>query len=85
MNNTITYSAARQNLKGVLDKVCKNCTPVFIQRRNGGNVVVLSESDFNSLDETAYLNTSPANRKHLQKSLAQLKKGEVIETSIDSL
>jgi antitoxin YefM len=85
MNHAITYTSARQNFKSILDKACKNCMPILIQRRKGGNVVILSEEDFHSLDETAYLNTSPANRKHLQKSLDQLKKGEVVETTFEDL
>lgn len=85
MNQAITYSSARQNLKSVLDKVCKSCMPVLVQRRKGGNVVILSEEDFRSLDETAYLNTSPANRKHLQESLKELENNETVETTLEDL
>ena len=84
MNNATTYTSARQNFKSILDEVCKNYQPILIKRRKGGNVVILSEEDFHSLDETAYLNTSPANRKHLLESLHQLKTG-VIEVSLKDL
>lgn len=60
-----TYSAARRNLKALFDQVCRDHEPAVITRKSGGNVVVLSEEDFASLEETAYLLRSPANAKRL--------------------
>lgn len=85
MNQVISYTNARQNLKSVLDKVCKNSQPILIQRRNGENVVLIPEEEYRSLDESAYLNASPKNRKHLQKSLIELKKGQTVTTSLGEL
>jgi hypothetical protein len=36
-------------------------------------------------DETAYLLASPANAEHLQKSIGQAKKGEVVSVSLDDI
>ncbi len=60
-----TYSAARRNLKALFDQVCRDHEPAVITRKSGGNVVVLAEDDFTSLEETAYLLRSPANARRL--------------------
>ena len=47
------------------------------------NVVEINISD--SLDETEYLMSTPANRESLEKSLEQLKRRELISISADEL
>ncbi|MCK5460515.1 type II toxin-antitoxin system prevent-host-death family antitoxin [Candidatus Gracilibacteria bacterium] len=74
--NTISYSQTRQNLKSVFDSVVNDSQPVFVKRKNGENIVILSESDYTALNETAYLLSSSANRKHLKDGLNNLEKGE---------
>ena len=85
MNQTVSYTNARQNFKSVLDLACKNSQPVLIRRRNGGNAILISEEDYRSLDESAYLNSSPTNKKHLQKSLQELKTKKVVKASLSKL
>jgi PHD/YefM family antitoxin component YafN of YafNO toxin-antitoxin module len=46
---------------------------------------MLSLKEFNSLKETAYLLSTENNRKHLSKSLAQAKKGQVVTVDISDL
>lgn len=70
-----TYSRARRNLKSVFDRVCRDHEPVVITRRSGGSVVVLSEEDYASLEETAYLLRSPANARRLLEAVARDKAG----------
>ena len=69
MLDTVSYSDFRAHLKNYLDKVCDDSQPLRIMRRNGKRVVILSEEDFQSLDETAYLLASPANAKRLKSAL----------------
>lgn len=77
MENHINYSELRQNLKSVLDSVCDNHETVLITRKNGGDVVILSREDYESLDETAYLLQSPVNRKRLTTALKDIAKGAI--------
>lgn len=84
--NTLSYSQTRQNLKSVFDKAVNNSEPIFVKRKNGENVVIISEADYNALNETAYLLSNSANRKYLEKGLENLEKKEVkIFDSLEAL
>jgi len=72
----VTYSEARESLKGLMDQVCRDHEPVMITRRRGENVVVISQEDYESLLETEHLLSSRANAGHLLESLAQAERGE---------
>lgn len=74
--NILTFSEARASLKTVMDNVCKDHTPTVVSRVNGEHIVMLSLADFNSMKETMYLLSSPANANHLMESIAQLKAGQ---------
>ncbi|NHB91592.1 type II toxin-antitoxin system Phd/YefM family antitoxin [Photorhabdus cinerea] len=82
MRNT-TYSAARANLASIMDQVVQDCTPTLITRQNGGDCVIISSVEYASLEETAYLLRSPANAKHLLKSLEQVNSGNLQERLLD--
>ena len=74
--NVLTFSEARSSLKSVMDDVCKDHAPTVITRVNGEHVVMLSLSDFNSIEETMYLLGSAKNANRLMESIAQLKAGK---------
>jgi len=70
----ITASEARKNLFPLIDRVNDDQEPVEIVSRRGSAYLV-SESQFRSLMETAYLLRSPANASRLLGSIAALEKG----------
>lgn len=72
----MTYSEVRSNLKSVCDRVIDDCDPVAIHRRDGQNVVIMSEEDYNSWKETVYLLANPVNAKRLMESIAQAERGD---------
>lgn len=74
--NIVTFSEARASLKTVMDDVCKDHTPTVVTRVNGEHVVMLSLADFNSMEETMYLLSSPNNASRLMQSIAQLNAGK---------
>lgn len=73
----ISYSEARNNLKTYLDYIDENRDIVTVVRQNGGNVVMMSEDDYNSINETLYLLSSSNNRKRLLASINDKGKGSI--------
>ncbi len=74
----IGFSEARQRLKAVLDRVEADADVTLITRRHGKGAVVMSLDSYNSLMETVHLLRSPANTAHLQISLEQAGRGELL-------
>lgn len=74
--DVMTYSDARRNLKSVMDKVVDDCSEVVVTRRNGEAVVMVSLSEWNSIVETEYLLSTPANAERLRRGIAQFESGK---------
>ena len=74
--NILTFSEARAGLKSVMDDVCNDHQPTVITRVNGEHVVMLSLSDYNSMEETLYLLGTAKNASRLMASVAQIKAGK---------
>jgi antitoxin YefM len=72
---TLSISDTRANFKAVLDKVVADKAPIAITRPKGEGVVMISESEWESIEETLYLLSSPANAKHLMDGIAELNAG----------
>jgi len=72
----ISYSEARENLKSVIDKVIADRAPIAITRQRGEGAVLISESEWASIEETLYLLRSPTNAKRLLESIAELEAGD---------
>jgi antitoxin YefM len=75
----ISYSEARENLKSVIDRVVADSMPIAITRQRGEGAVLVSESDWSSIQETLYLLRSPANARELLASIAGLDAGKGVE------
>jgi prevent-host-death family protein len=50
---SITYTEARENLANTINRVCEDNAPVIITRKRDQSVVMLSLSEYESLEETA--------------------------------
>ncbi len=85
MARSTTYSALRSNLKQALDEVCEDHEPLRVERKNGDSVVVVAESDFNALEETAYLLRSPENARRLLNALHGGRSKDKSFASVDEL
>jgi antitoxin YefM len=70
-----TYSNFRKNLKSHLDDVVNDQKPLYVTRANGEDVVVLSKSDYEGLQETYYLMSSPKNAERLLHAIDEANKG----------
>jgi antitoxin YefM len=72
---TLSISATRANLKAVVERVVADKVPIKITRPKGEGVVLVSASEWESIEETLYLLQSPANAKHLMDGIAELDAG----------
>jgi antitoxin YefM len=73
---TLSISDTRANLKAVLDKVVADKAPIAITRQKGEGVVMISQSEWEGIEETLYLLSSPENAKRLLRSIADLDAGK---------
>jgi antitoxin YefM len=64
-----TYSQARASLARLLDIVVDDREIVIIQRKSGKRAALINADDLESLQETAYLLSSPKNAERLLSAL----------------
>jgi antitoxin YefM len=81
-SDAITASEARRRLFPLLDQVNEDHQAIEIVHR-GGNAVLVSKADWDSLQETAYLLRTPANAAWLSQAMNQLHRGEAAERELD--
>lgn len=77
--HTLSISETRANLKSVLDRVVADKAPIAITRQKGEGVVMISQSEWESIEETLYLLRSPANARRLLESISELNAGKGAE------
>jgi len=71
----IHFSEARMQFKQVIDQAVADQDVAIISRGDGEDAVLMSLSIYSSMIETFHLLKSPANVKHLEKSLKQYRQG----------
>jgi antitoxin YefM len=85
MQRAVSYSELRKKLKTVCDQVCDRHEPLLIKRRGGGDVVLMAKEDYESLEETAYLLSSPENARRLFEALRRRSEDRSVFASIEAL
>jgi antitoxin YefM len=73
--HAITYTSLRANLAKTIDGIVNDHVPVLVTRQKGGNAILISEEDYRSFEETAYLMQSITNASRLNESIEQLRSG----------
>lgn len=67
-----TYTHARRDLAGIMDKVNNDHMPMIVTRQKGKPVVVMSLDDYHALEETAYLLRNPRGAERLLTAVERL-------------
>jgi antitoxin YefM len=80
-----TPTDARNSFFKLLEQVVENHQVFIINRREGENVALISESDLTSLLETVYLLRSPANGRRLLDAIAESRSGKIKPQTIEEL
>ncbi len=73
--DVLSYSDTRANLKEVMDRVVEDRAPVVITRQKAEAVVMVSLADWNAMEETLHLLSSPANAARLREAIGELDAG----------
>jgi antitoxin YefM len=73
----VNYTEFRNNLAENLNVVSDDNETVVVARSKGKNVVVMSPDEYNSLQETMYLNSTAANRKFPEEAIKNMMTGSL--------
>jgi antitoxin YefM len=82
--DTVSYTTLRQNLSSIMEKITKNREVISITRKGHESMVMMTESDYNSVQETLYLLSSRKNAERLEESFEQAERGELVEIDLDA-
>ncbi len=74
----ITASVARAQLFPLIAQVNEDMKPILITSKSG-NAVLISESEYESMLETEYLLSTPANREWILKSIVEADRGQTVK------
>jgi antitoxin YefM len=72
----VSYSEARENLKSMIDKVVADRAPLAITRQRGEGAVLVSASEWASIEETLHLLSSPKNAERLLEAVRGFEAGD---------
>jgi antitoxin YefM len=72
----VNYSNVRENFKSYCDKANNDFETIVITRKQGGNVVMLSEAEYNNMVENLYVRSNKKAYSRLLESMEQLKAGK---------
>jgi len=75
----IRLTEFRQNIATHFDNVITSRAPLLVTRQGSEALVLMPEGEYESMQETLHLLSTPANSDRLRGSLAQLRRGDMIE------
>ena len=78
----LTYSYTRNRLKEVMDTICRDGETVIVTRKDSKNVVMMSLDEYNAVQETLHLLSSPKNAKRLFRSIREVSEGRTEERNL---
>lgn len=81
----VSISQAREKLFPLVRQVNEDHVVIEIVARNGGNAVLMSAEDYESLQETLYLFSTRANAAHLLRGLAEAREGAAQPADLEAL
>ena len=79
----VFYSQARNNLRGIINKVCDDFDQYIITTKDDKSAVILSYEEYSAMKETMYLLSSKNNRDRLGEAIDQINSLEFMEKNID--
>ena len=68
MTKVMTVSQARTNIYKIMDETAQTHQPIMITGKRN-NVVMLSEEDWNAIEETLFLNSIPGMASSIKEAM----------------
>lgn len=81
----VSFSDLRKRLAHFMDRAVDDRAPVLVTRQGHEPVVLLAQSEYDSMMETLHLRSTLANTRRLEEALAEAERGEGIEVDPDTL
>ena len=72
----VTATDFRKNMSFYVKKTREDKTPITITTQKQGAMVLLPLEDWEALNETLYLTSTPANKKKLDDSIQNIRSGK---------
>lgn len=77
-----SYTNFIRNIEDFMDRACSSGSSLTVTREDGRDVVILSKSDHDSLQETLHLLSSPKNAQRLLNGLEDYQKGNTTQRDL---
>lgn len=74
--NVLNYTEFRNKMKPALDSVVEDGETLIINRGENNNAVVISLDEYNAMNETLHILSSPKNAQRLLDAIEREKKGD---------
>lgn len=78
----MNYTEARNGLAGAMKQAIDDRTPIMITRNGEGSVVMISEEEYRSMEETLHLLSTPANAERIRRGLAEYAEGKLLDREL---
>jgi antitoxin YefM len=85
MATTVSYTDLRANLASYIDEALDSRAPITVTRQGRGNVVIISQEEYEGLEETVHLLKSPTNAARLRRSIAAADAGDLQERKLPNV
>jgi len=70
----VVYTHARNNLRGLINKVCDDYDTYMITTKENKTAVLVSYEEYSAMQETLYLMRSRKNRERLTEAIDQIER-----------
>lgn len=80
--SAIAFTQFRKHLTESVEEVCDSGEPLTVTRADGRDVVIVSASEWASMQETMHLLSSPENAARLKDSIDAADRGEFVHVDL---
>ncbi len=79
---TLSYTEARNQFAGLMEMVNRDRHPVSITRNGVSSVVLIAAEEYEAMEATLHLLSTPANAERIRQGLADFTEGKMIEREL---